>query len=73
MIEAIKLVDKFKQALSEKWGYIWGTTGIAWTQAKQTQKVNYMVSKYGSSWQKNADAKKDNYYMLSVICGIEKK
>lgn len=66
MIEATALVEKFKQALSEKWGYIWGTAGIVWTQAKQTQKVNYMVSKYGASWQKNADAKNDNYYMTAL-------
>lgn len=66
MIEATALVDKFKQALSEKWGYIWGTAGVAWTQAKQTQKANYMVSKYGANWQKNSDAKSDVYYMAAL-------
>ena len=66
MIEAANLVNKFKQALSEKWGYIWGTAGVAWTQAKQTQKVNYMISKYGENWKKNADAKSDNYYMAAL-------
>ena len=62
MIDANALIEKFKQALSEKWGYIWGTAGIKWTQARQTQKVNYMVSKYGKNWQKNKDAENDNYY-----------
>lgn len=66
MIEAIKLVDKFKQALSEKWGYIWGTAGIKWTQAKQNEKINYLVGKYGANWQKNSDAKSDNYYMAGL-------
>ena len=66
MIQASALIDLFKQALSEKWGYIWGTAGVAWTQAKQTQKVNYMKSKYGDNWQKNSDAKKDNYYMAAL-------
>lgn len=66
MIEAMALVEKFKQALSEKWGYIWGTAGVAWTQAKQTQKVNYMISKYGANWQKNSDAKSDVYYMAAL-------
>lgn len=66
MIENTALVDKFKQALSDKWGYIWGTAGIEWTQAKQNQKVNYMVEKYGANWQKNADAKNDNYYMAAL-------
>lgn len=66
MIEAKDLVEKFVYALENKWGYIWGTAGDAWTQAKQTQKVNYMVKKYGSNWQKNADAKDDNYYMSAM-------
>lgn len=66
MIEATALVEKFKQALSEKWGYIWGTAGIVWTQARQQQKINYMVEKYGANWQKNADAKNDNYYMAAL-------
>lgn len=66
MIKASALVEKFKQALSEKWGYIWGTAGIPWTQARQTQKVNYMITKYGAKWQKNADAKADNYYNTAL-------
>ena len=35
MIKASELIAKFKQALSEKWGYIWGTSGEKWTEAKQ--------------------------------------
>ena len=66
MIQAQALIDKFKQALSEKWGYIWGTAGVMWTQAKQNQKINYMKSKYGENWQKNADAKNDIYYMAAL-------
>ena len=66
MIESTALVEKFKQALADKWGYIWGAAGIAWTQAKQTQKVNYMISNYGANWQKNADAKNNNYYMAAL-------
>jgi len=66
MIESMALVEKFKQALSDKWGYIWGTAGIEWTQARQNQKLNYLVKTYGSDWKKNADAKKDNYY----LCGM---
>lgn len=66
MIAVIALIELFKQALSEKWGYIWGTAGILWTQAKQAQKVNYMKSKYGDNWQKNSDAKNDNYYYAAL-------
>ena len=66
MILPKDLVEKFRNALDNKWGYIWGTAGILWTQAKQTQKVNYMISKYGTSWQKNSEAKSDNYYNAAL-------
>ena len=66
MIKAEDLIGKFKEALADHFGYIWGTAGVAWTQAKQTQKINYMKSKYGNDWQKNADAKNDNYYMAAM-------
>ena len=36
MIQASDLIEKFRYALAEKWGYIWGTAGVLWTQAKQT-------------------------------------
>ena len=28
MISTQALIEKFRQALSEKWGYIWGTAGV---------------------------------------------
>ena len=37
MVKTLKLINKFKQALSEKWGYIWGTAGDNWTAAKQKE------------------------------------
>ena len=36
MIKASALIELFRQALQEKWGYIWGTAGVKWTQARQT-------------------------------------
>ena len=66
MIQAVDLVEKFRYALDNHYGYIWGTAGILWTDAKQKQKVNYMVSTYGTSWQKNSEAKADNYYSAAV-------
>jgi len=66
MISASALVDKFEYALDNKWGYIWGAAGILWTEAKQKQKVDYMVNKYGTSWKKNSEAKQDNYYNAAV-------
>lgn len=66
MIKSADLVERFRFALENKWGYIWGTAGILWTEARQKQKVDYMVSKYGASWKKNSDAKNDHYYNAAV-------
>lgn len=65
-ITANNLIEKFRYALDNKWGYIWGTAGVQWTTAKQKQKVDYMVNKYGTSWQKNSEAKNDTYYNAAV-------
>ena len=62
MIQAVDLIEKFRYALDNHYGYCFGAAGILWTQARQDQKVQYMVSKYGDNWKKNADAKNDNYY-----------
>lgn len=69
MIEASEIVDLFKQALAEKWGYIFGQSGAEWTAKDQQTKVNYMVKNYGSNWQKNADAKNNNYYRSALLGG----
>ena len=66
MIKASALIQLFIYALNNAWGYIWGTAGITWTQARQNQKVEYMVSKYGSNWKNNKDAKADNYYSAAM-------
>ena len=50
------LIDKFKQALADRWGYIWGTAGEKWTAAKQaalektTDAERANSRKYGSKW-----------------------
>ena len=36
--------------LGEKWGYIWGTAGVTWTEEKQAAVKNEMAQKYGSKW-----------------------
>lgn len=66
MIKAQDLIDKFRFALENRWGYIWGQSGAVWTQSSQNQKINYMVKNYGANWQKNADAKNSNYYMAAM-------
>ena len=55
-IKASDLIGLFQQALSEKWGYIWGTDGIKWTKAKQdqinqtTDESRALSRKYGAKW-----------------------
>ena len=56
MIKTQSLIDKLRQALSEKWGYIWGTAGESWTAAKQkelektTDSDRAQGRAYGSKW-----------------------
>ena len=56
MINASDLVNKFRYAIDNAWGYIWGTAGVEWTKAKQdalnkTTDANRANSrKYGSQW-----------------------
>ena len=56
MISTQALIDKFRQALEDDWGYIWGTAGELWTAVKQkelektTDENRAMGRKYGSRW-----------------------
>ena len=56
VITTAALIDKFKQALEDKWGYIWGTAGETWTAARQenlektTDADRANSRKYGSKW-----------------------
>ena len=56
MIAAQALIEKFRLALQEKWGYIWGTAGEKWTEAKQrelektTDSNRAQGRKYGKKW-----------------------
>ena len=56
MISSDALIAGFRQALEEKWGYIWGTSGEMWTEAKQkelektTDPDRAPGRKYGSKW-----------------------
>ena len=65
-ITSSQLIEKFQYALDDKWGYIYAQSGDTWTASKQKQKVDYMVRKYGSSWQKNSEAKDDDYYYSAL-------
>ena len=55
-ISTSALIAKFQQALSEGWGYIWGTAGETWTAAKQkelektTDPDREKGREYGSKW-----------------------
>lgn len=50
MILASALIEKFKYALSNNWGYIWGQSGDVWTQAKQDNATREQTVKYGQKW-----------------------
>lgn len=50
MIAASELVRLFRVALDERWGYVWGTAGQVWTQAKQDAATRDMTVRYGSRW-----------------------
>lgn len=36
--------------LRDRWGYIYGTAGILWTQSRQNSTTNEMAQKYGAKW-----------------------
>jgi len=56
MIQAADLIAKFQYALDDNWGYIWGTAGVMWTEARQrdiektTDDNRAKSRKYGSKW-----------------------
>lgn len=56
MITTAALVGKFQEALDNDWGYIWGTAGIKWTEARQkqieqtTDSDRAQARKYGEKW-----------------------
>ncbi len=55
-IQASDLIAKFQQAIDEQWGYIWGTAGVMWTEARQraiettTDADRDSARKSGSKW-----------------------
>lgn len=61
-MKASELISKFREALQNHWGYIWGTYGQTWTATKQKNLENKYNSdpvkysdykngaKYGSKW-----------------------
>lgn len=50
MIGADDLCDKFKYALDNKFGYIWGKSGQTWTQAAQNAATRPQTVSYGQQW-----------------------
>lgn len=56
VISTEALINKFRQALADDWGYIWGTAGELWTAVKQkelektTDADRANSRKYGAQW-----------------------
>lgn len=44
------LIDKFKYAVKNDWGYIWGQSGDVWTAAKQAAATREQTQLYGKKW-----------------------
>lgn len=49
-IKASDLVDLFRQARAERWGYIWGESGGVWTQKEQDSATREMTVQHGQQW-----------------------
>lgn len=62
-ISTQELIAIFVKAYNDEWGYIFGAAGKEWTEKLQKQLIAKMVSKYGSNWKTNSEAKDDDYYM----------
>lgn len=50
LISTQALIEKFREALDDHWGYICGTAGGVWTQAEQDRATREMTVKYGQKW-----------------------
>lgn len=50
MFAASALIEKFQYALDNDFGYIYGTAGIIWTEARQKNATREMTVKYGKKW-----------------------
>ncbi len=50
MITFEALIGKFQYALKNKWGYIYGTAGSVWTEAKQKAATRAQTVKWGKQW-----------------------
>ena len=50
MISPQELIELFVYALANAWGYIWGTAGVMWTEARQKNVTDEAAQKYGKKW-----------------------
>ena len=72
MITAKALIEKFKYARAEAWGYIWGAYGQLWTEAAQRSVTDSMAVKYGGQWigHRVADCSGLGYWAFSELGGF---
>lgn len=50
VISTQALIEKFRYALDNGWGYVWGAAGEIWTQAKQDAATREQTVKFGQQW-----------------------
>lgn len=49
-IPVASVYEALEKMLREKWGYIYGTAGVLWTESRQNTATDDMAKKYGSKW-----------------------
>lgn len=72
MIKAAALIEKFRFALAENWGYIWGAYGQLWTKEKQASATDEKARQYGAKWigHRVADCSGLGYWAFSELGGF---
>ena len=50
VISTEALIEKFRYALENDWGYIWGEAGDLWTAADQAKATRQQTIDYGKKW-----------------------
>ena len=71
MITAKSLIEIFKFAMDENWGYIWGAYGQLWTKEKQAGATDEKARLYGEKWigHRVADCSGLGYWAFSELGG----
>ena len=72
MITARELIGKFREALDDNWGYIWGKYGQYWTKQDQENTTDEKARIYGAQWigHRVADCSGLGYWAFQELGGF---